>query len=246
MGRGLEISEPQRVVKDPDNTTNWTNRRTFSLGESRVCVLEVQKGPYRTPATGFKLEWFTARSDTDLVVAAAGLYLQLKNKFDTPSDFVSRMFERKAKVDALKLAGKLNNQGLLGMDLDELKRNKAEIEPVRVSIRRRLRSRRNNFYFYPDDPDKGPEVLGKELLDHLPLSQLSQVKFEWPYGSIVFVGGVERVWKRISFESRYRYLGEVLEFVRSTSVVPIDIHERRQINERLRKLIHLLPRPDQA
>lgn len=241
---GLEVGEPKRVVKEKGNTTNWTNRRPYTWNGQRLMVLEVIKGSYRTPPAAFKLEWFTDKSDRDLVDASADLYLRLRTKFGMPDDDIARMFAAKVKNDALKLAKALDKKGLLGANFPDLEKDKQSIEPLRVTARVSPGNRERHLYFYPDDPDAGLGALGPELLDRLPFDRLTGVKIAWPYGTVAFRSGFEGQRRPISVESRYRCIGDLLEFVRDTSDVPVDIHLRRQINERLRKpLVELSPPP---
>src|SRR3989344_547052 len=101
MGRGLEISKPQRVVQDPDNTTDWTNQRTYSWDGRELFVYEVKKRQYRKPPYGFRMEWVTDKSNKEIAQAACHYYLSLRNKFGIPEDFSSIRLTQDLRSNAL-------------------------------------------------------------------------------------------------------------------------------------------------
>ena len=68
---------------------------------------------------------------------------------------------------------------------------------------------------------------------------------ESPFGKVTFEGN-ERFGRRVTFSTRYKLVADPLEFFRATSFTPVDTSQRMYLNERLRKPILLLPKPDKV
>lgn len=243
----LQITEPRRVVEDPSNTTDWTNRRTYFWDGKQLFVYEVRKGEYRAPPTGFSLSWRTNKGNNEVAAAALDCYLDMRRKFVVPQDDQSLAFINSTRTDALSKARQLKDRGLMRANLEAMEGHPERWEPLHValSLDPELEEERN-LYFYQDKPKSGLEAVKTQLLPRFRAPAFVVARLQSPFAVITFESGERGEERGISFESRFKFMEEPLALFQKTSVVTLDEHDISDINERLRKPLFKLPRLPEA
>ncbi len=239
---GLEVSVSERT--EPDNSSNWTNERTYSWDSQELFKYKVKKAAYREPPIGFSLEWETLKSNKEVSLAVLNFYLSLRKRYGIPADARALEVVEEIRDLAYRKASVLKADGAR-LNLNKLSLHREAIEPFHACLSITPEFDRNLF-FVSDKPQVGIEAMRRQMTSRLSRPPFMAATFRSPFANIVLEEGASGKRKRVLVESRYKIPNEVLELFQATSEVVINIHQRSQINERLRKPISLLPKPDKA